>query len=79
MGIPMLSLAGLPMLNGYVSKTLLHESIVEYIHLSGERAWAYTALEWLFHFCGWADLGLYAEAVSLHLCGEKPAAPGGTG
>lgn len=34
MGIPMLSLAGLPLLNGYVSKTLLHESIVEYIHLS---------------------------------------------
>ena len=38
MGMPMLSLAGAPGLNGYVSKTLLHESIVEYIHLAGEGA-----------------------------------------
>ena len=41
-GIPMLSLAGLPFLNGYVSKTLLHESIVEYIVLAGELAWLFT-------------------------------------
>ena len=52
MGIPMLSLAGLPLLNGYVSKTLLHESIVEYIALAGEFAWLFTALEWLFLFAG---------------------------
>ena len=65
MGIPMLSLAGLPLLNGYVSKTLLHESIVEYIHLSGERAWAYTALEWLFLFAGGLTL---AYMLKLFLC-----------
>ena len=52
MGIPMLSLAGLPLLNGYVSKTLLHESIVELIPLAGELGWLFTALEWLFLFSG---------------------------
>ena len=38
MGLPMLSLAGVPALNGYVSKTLLHESIVEYIPGGGIRS-----------------------------------------
>lgn len=65
MGVPMLSLAGLPLLNGYVSKTLLHESIVEFIHLSGAWAWAYTALEWLFLFAG----GLtFAYMLKLFFC-----------
>ena len=72
MGIPMLSLAGLPMLNGYVSKTLLHESIVEYIALAGEFAWMFTVLEWLFLFAG----GLtFAYMLKLFLCifVEQPA------
>ena len=52
MGIPMASLAGVPGLNGYVSKTLLHESIVEYIHLVPESAVFFTAVEWAFLFAG---------------------------
>ena len=65
MGVPMLSLAGLPLLNGYVSKTLLHESIVEYIALSGEWAWLFTVLEWLFLFSG----GLtFAYMLRLFIC-----------
>ena len=64
-GIPMLSLAGLPLLNGYVSKTLLHESIVEYIALAGEMAWVFTALEWSFLFAG----GLtFAYMLKLFIC-----------
>jgi len=64
-GIPMLSLAGLPLLNGYVSKTLLHESIVEYIALLEEGAWVFTALEWAFLFAG----GLtFAYMLKLFIC-----------
>ena len=64
-GIPMLSLAGLPLLNGYVSKTLLHESIVEYIALLENGAWVFTALEWAFLFAG----GLtFAYMLKLFIC-----------
>lgn len=52
MGVPMASLAGVPGLNGYVSKTLLHESIVEYIHLVPETAVLFTGVEWAFLFAG---------------------------
>ena len=52
MGVPMASLAGVPGLNGYVSKTLLHESIVEYIHLVPQTAGLFTAVEWAFLFAG---------------------------
>jgi len=52
MGIPMASLAGVPGLNGYVSKTLIHESIVEYIHHAPETAGLFTAVEWAFLFAG---------------------------
>lgn len=52
MAIPMASLAGVPGLNGYVSKTLLHESIVEYIHLMPQTAGLFTAVEWLFLLAG---------------------------
>ena len=64
-GIPMLSLAGLPLLNGYVSKTLLHESIVEYIVMLENNAWVFTALEWAFLFAG----GLtFAYMLKLFIC-----------
>lgn len=52
MALPMASLAGVPGLNGYVSKTLLHESIVEYIHLVPETAALFTAVEWAFLLAG---------------------------
>jgi formate hydrogenlyase subunit 3/multisubunit Na+/H+ antiporter MnhD subunit len=44
------SLAGIPGFCGYLSKTLVHESIVEYVHLTG--LWSVTAVEWLFLLSG---------------------------
>ncbi len=44
------SLAGIPGLCGYLSKTLVHEAIVAYAHLS--HHWAITAVEWLFLISG---------------------------
>lgn len=65
MGVPMISLAGLPMFNGYVSKTLLHESIVEYLAAAGQNAWMFAVLEWMFLFTG----GLtFAYMLKLFLC-----------
>ncbi|MCM1150106.1 MAG: sodium:proton antiporter [Butyricicoccus sp.] len=49
------SIAGIPGFGGYISKTLLHESIVEYAHLlheTGAAAWPYTLVEWLFLISG---------------------------
>lgn len=43
------SLAGIPGMLGYVSKTLVHESIVEYAHHGGTLI---TVVEWLFLFSG---------------------------
>lgn len=50
-----LGIGGVPFWNGYVSKTLLHESIVEYItHLKhlGESAMLFQVVEWFFLFSG---------------------------
>ena len=42
-----LAIAGIPMFSGYVSKTLLHESIVEF-----GGGMLFTAIEWIFLFSG---------------------------
>ena len=50
-----LGIIGMPFWNGYVSKTLLHESIVEYIELleaAGRPAGAFHAVEWVFLVSG---------------------------
>lgn len=50
-----LGIGGFPLLNGYVSKTLLHESIVEYIgHLAhhGVNALGFRIVEWIFLLSG---------------------------
>ena len=55
MAVPMLSIAGVPGFSGYVSKTLLHEGLVEHIHAleaAGASALAYQAGEWVFLFSG---------------------------
>ena len=44
------SLAGIPGFLGYLSKTLVHESLVEYAHMSGMTL--ITVVEWLFLFSG---------------------------
>ncbi len=72
MGIPMASLAGGPGLNGYVSKTLLHESIVEYVHLVPETAGLFTAVEWLFLLSGGLTAA-YMLKIFVCLFVEAPA------
>lgn len=50
-----LSIMGIPLSSGYISKTLLHESIVEYIHLlegMGQSTLFYQGVEWLFLLTG---------------------------
>lgn len=42
-----LAIAGIPFFGGYISKTLLHESIVEY-----GGGWMMTAVEWIFLISG---------------------------
>ncbi len=53
MGI--LGITGVPLWNGYISKTLLHESIVEYIHIleaSGQSVAFFKTIEGIFLFAG---------------------------
>ncbi len=63
-----LGIGGMPLWNGYVSKTLLHEGIVEYIaHLThlGESAVLFQALEWIFLFSGGLTV---AYMLKLFIC-----------
>lgn len=49
------TIAGVPGTSGYISKTLLHESIVEYIHELehfGEATLGFQTVEWLFLISG---------------------------
>lgn len=51
----LLGIGGIPLGNGYISKTLLHESIVEYIHLlqeTGQSVFWIQCVEWAFLFAG---------------------------
>ena len=60
-GIAVLGISGVPGFNGYLSKTMLHEGLLEAIHASG--VWAGT--EWVFLFSG----GLtFAYMLKLFLC-----------
>ena len=66
-------LAGIPGGSGYVSKTLLHESIVEYIEIleeSGRAAGAYHAAEWIFLISGGLTLA-YMLKLFIAVCVEK--------
>ena len=65
------SLAGIPGLCGYISKTLVHESIVEYIAESG--SFAITLVEWLFLFSGGLTTA-YLTKVYVALFWQKPSA-----
>lgn len=49
-----LGIGGIPLWNGYISKTLLHESIVEYTHLiaGGSLVGLFKAVEWIFLISG---------------------------
>lgn len=55
-----LGIGGIPLWNGYISKTLIHESIVEYIHIIGNASadslgnlyLAMKTVEWIFLISG---------------------------
>ncbi|MBQ9195921.1 MAG: NADH dehydrogenase [Clostridia bacterium] len=50
-----LGISGIPLWNGYISKSLLHESILEYVELLGEQgrsAFGYSVIEWIFVITG---------------------------
>lgn len=59
-----LGVSGIPFFNGYVSKTLIHESIVEYIAITVNKG-TYTLIEWLFIIAGGFTL---AYMTKLFIC-----------
>ena len=75
------SIAGVPGFSGYVSKTLLHESIVEYLHVleaAGAATGWLTVVEWLFLFSGGLTAAYMTKLfvaifVSSRAVGQRPA------
>ena len=65
-------LAGVPLFSGFVSKSLLHEAIVEYAERSG--AVSVKAAEWLFLIAGGMTLA-YMLKIFVALFVEKPREP----
>jgi NADH:ubiquinone oxidoreductase subunit 5 (subunit L)/multisubunit Na+/H+ antiporter MnhA subunit len=61
----MLGIAGVPLWSGFASKSLLHESLQEYIGLLSGGAWLYTAAEWLFVLAGGLTV---AYMLKLYIC-----------
>lgn len=59
-----LGISGIPFFNGYVSKTLIHESIVEFIALTNYSEF-FTLVEWLFIIAGGLTL---AYMTKLYVC-----------
>ncbi|MBP3371616.1 MAG: NADH dehydrogenase, partial [Clostridia bacterium] len=67
----LLGIGGIPGFNGYISKTLLHEAIVEYAHHS-HLAWV-TVVEWLFLISGGITLTYMSKLyICLFVLGDKP-------
>lgn len=60
-----LAIAGIPMFSGYISKTLLHESIV---HMNGGML--FTVIEWIFLFSGGLTLA-YMTKIFVAIFVEK--------
>ncbi len=72
-----LGIIGMPLWNGYVSKTLLHESIVEYIELAaqtGASTGIYHAVEWFFLISGGLTAA-YMTKIYVAVFVEKPVKP----
>ena len=67
------SLAGIPGTLGYLSKTLVHEAIVEYAHHTGNPV--ITAVEWLFLLSGGLTAA-YVTKLFVAIFVEKPTEKG---
>ncbi|MBE6999990.1 MAG: sodium:proton antiporter [Ruminococcaceae bacterium] len=64
-----LGLGGIPLWNGYLSKTLLHEAILEYAHHTGSM-WI-SGVEWIFMLTGGMTLA-YMTKIFVALFLDKP-------
>lgn len=72
------SIAGVPGFSGYVSKTLLHEGIVEYIHVlehHGASTLVFRGVEWLFLISGGLTAAYMTKLFVAIFC-EKPQMTG---
>lgn len=70
----LLGIGGIPFWNGYISKTLLHESIVEYIHIleeTGQSTAYMQTIEYLFLFAGGLTLA-YMTKIFVAVFIDKP-------
>ncbi len=69
------SIAGIPGFSGYISKTLLHESIVEYCHHLteiGQNTGAYRLVEWIFLLSGGLTFAYMARLFYILFIAKKP-------
>lgn len=74
-GVGALGIMGVPLFSGYISKTLIHEGIVEYAHeLTGGAHTAIKAVEYLFLLSGGMTIG-YMIKLFVAIFIEKPVAP----
>ena len=72
-----LGIGGVPLFNGYISKTLLHEGIVEYIGLleeAGKSILLMKGVEWIFLFSGGLTVA-YMTKLFVALFVEKNSDP----
>lgn len=61
-----LGISGIPLLSGYVAKTLIHEGIVEYIHIAaGGMKTYFSILEWVYLISGGMT---FAYMTKLYFC-----------
>ena len=71
-GVGALGIMGVPLFSGYISKTLIHEGIVEYAHeLTGAAYTAVKAVEYLFLLSGGMTIG-YMLKLFIAIFIEKP-------
>ncbi|MCR5829402.1 MAG: sodium:proton antiporter [Lachnospiraceae bacterium] len=69
-----LGISGVPLFSGYVSKTLIHEGLVEYIHVASNGHTFLQISEWLFLICG-GMTAAYMTKLFIAIFVEKPSEP----
>lgn len=67
-----LGISGIPLMNGYVSKTLLHESIVEGIEVSAGLSGFLKMSEWIFLISGGMTLAYMTKLYAALFIEENP-------
>lgn len=67
-----LGIMGVPLFSGYISKTLIHEGIVEFCAEAGAYAGVIKAVEWIFLISGGMTIG-YMTKLFVAVFVEKPS------